>query len=87
MHYVCFFGNYDEFVKVVHPLKKIQKLMIFKQQSAVGYTPVMKLVANNPIRRSSAIVQSLELFFSELSHDEKLELLLMEEYRGWNALV
>ena len=46
----------------------------------------MCLIANNPMRRTSDIVISLQLFFSELSHDEKLELLLMEEYRGWNVL-
>ena len=73
-------------MKVVHPLKKIQKLTLFKQQCVSDTTALMRLIANNPIRRSSAIVKSLQLFFSELSHDEKLELLLMEECRGWNAL-
>ena len=86
MHYVCRFGTYDEFVKVVQPLNRKEKLTIFKQQCVSDTTALMSLIANNPIRRSSAIVKSLQLFFSELSHDEKLELLLMEEYRGWNAL-
>ena len=86
MHYLGTFGTFDEFVKVVHPLNKIQKLTLFKQQDNSQYTPLLMLIANNPIRRNSTIVKSLQLFFSELSHDEKLELLLMGEYRGWNAL-
>ena len=85
-HYVCCFGTYDEFVKVVQPLNKKQKLALFKQQCVSDTTALMRLIANNPIRRSSAILESLQLFFSELSHDEKLELLLMKENRGWNAL-
>ena len=86
MHYVCRFGTEEECVKVVNPLSKTQKLTLFKQQDYSQLTPLLLLIANNPIRRSSAIVKSLKLFFSELSHDEKLELLLMEESRGRNAL-
>ena len=86
MHYVCRFGTYGEFVKVVHPLKKTQKLTLFKQQDNAQYTPLMCLIINNPMRRSSAIVKSLQLFFSELSHDKKLDMLLIKEFRGWNAL-
>ena len=64
----------------------MQKPSLSKQQDEAQCTPLIRLVTNNPFRRNSAIVKSLQLIFSDLSHDEKLDMLLIKEYRGRNAL-
>ena len=86
MDYVCRFGDYDVFVKVVQPLNKKQKLIIFKQVDNTEISPLMRLIVNNPIRWSSDMNRSLKLLFQNLSHNDKIDIMTMEDRRGWNVL-
>ena len=87
MHYVCHFGNYgEEFVKVVQPLSTKQKLTIFKQVSSAKISPLMRLIVNNPIRRSSDSAKCLKLLFENFSHNDKLDIMTMEDHNGLNAI-
>ena len=86
MHYVCHFGNYEEFVKVVQPLSTKQKLTIFKQVSLSKMSPLMRLIVNNPIRRSSDSAKCLKLLFKNFSHSNKLDIMTIEDDEGWNVL-
>ena len=82
MHLVCRFGSYEEFEKVFQPLSGMQRVVIFRRQTALRTTPIMRLLANGSIHDSSAIEKCLELIFRKSSHSEARDLLSMTDNQG-----
>lgn len=73
MHYVCMYGYYKDFQKVVQPLTREQKFKIFKKQTKHSQsTPLLKMMSNERLCGISKVGKCLQMALCSLSHDEKL---------------